>query len=199
MWPQNAKTAGAPVWQKWSCSSEAQNGPTWGIPVWQKGCRTRWQLFRVAKCSAHGPVLRIRDVNPDPGPKRFPDPGSKRFPDLGSGSASASKNLSILTQKIVSKLPEIWSGMFFPDPDLDILPIPDPEVKQALDPGSWIRIRNTAADHWKKRYFDENQCPKRRCHWCRWVNVFTYIQLCCTLMENVGKRSLRGLRLISFH
>ncbi len=29
----------------------------------------------------------------------------------------ASKKLSILTQKIVSKLSEIWSGMFLPDPD----------------------------------------------------------------------------------
>ncbi len=30
---------------------------------------------------------------------------------------SASKNLSILTQKIYSKLSEIWSGLFIPDPD----------------------------------------------------------------------------------
>ncbi len=40
------------------------------------------------------PVLRIRDVYP----------------------GSASKNLSILTQKIVSKLSELWSGLFIPDP-----------------------------------------------------------------------------------
>jgi hypothetical protein len=33
--------------------------------------------------------------------------GTKRFPDSESGSGSASKNLSILTQKIVSKLSEI--------------------------------------------------------------------------------------------
>jgi hypothetical protein len=36
-----------------------------------------------------------------------------------------------------------------PDPDLDVLPIPDPGsripgVKKASDPGSQIRIRNTA-------------------------------------------------------
>ncbi len=37
---------------------------------------------------------------------------------------SASKNLSILNP-IVTKLSEIWSGMFIPDPDLDFLPIPD--------------------------------------------------------------------------
>ncbi len=35
----------------------------------------------------------------------IPDPGSIRFPD--PGSESASKNLSILTQKIVSKLSEL--------------------------------------------------------------------------------------------
>jgi hypothetical protein len=34
----------------------------------------------------------------------IPDPGSKSFPDPENGSAS--KNISILTQKIVSKLSE---------------------------------------------------------------------------------------------
>ncbi len=34
-----------------------------------------------------------------------------------SDPGSASKNLSILTPKIVSKLSEIWSGLFIPDPD----------------------------------------------------------------------------------
>ncbi len=38
----------------------------------------------------------------------------------------ASKNLRILTQKIVCKLSEIWSGLFIPDPDPDFLPIPNP-------------------------------------------------------------------------
>ncbi len=47
---------------------------------------------------------------------------------------SATKNLSILTQKIVSKISEIWSGSFIPDPDPDFLPTrisvfsdPDPQ------------------------------------------------------------------------
>jgi hypothetical protein len=40
-------------------------------------------------------------------PSRIQDLGSKKFPDSGSLSASASKNLSILTLKIVSKLTEI--------------------------------------------------------------------------------------------
>ncbi len=53
---------------------------------------------------------------------------------------SASKNLSMLTQTNFSKLSEIRSGLFIPDPDPDFLPIPDPGVKKAPDPGS--RIRN---------------------------------------------------------
>ncbi len=69
----------------------------------------------------------------------IPDPGSEFFPSRIQGqkipgSASASRNLSILTQKIVSKLSEIWSRMIIPDPDLDFLHIPDPGVKKAPDP-----------------------------------------------------------------
>jgi hypothetical protein len=37
---------------------------------------------------------------------------------------------------MVSKLSEIWSGLFIPDQDHDFLPIPDPGVKKAPDPGS---------------------------------------------------------------
>jgi hypothetical protein len=48
----------------------------------------------------------------------------------------ASKNLSILTQKMVSKLLEIRSGLFIPDPDPDFLPKPNPGVKKAPDLGS---------------------------------------------------------------
>ncbi len=47
-----------------------------------------------------------------------------RIQDKHPGSTS--KNLSILTQKNVSKLSEIWSGLFIPDPDPVFLPIPDP-------------------------------------------------------------------------
>jgi hypothetical protein len=76
-------------------------------------------------------VLRIRDVYPGSEFFPIPDPESrvKKISDPGSGSASKS-NLSILTQKIVSKLSEIWSGMIIPDPDLDFLPIPDPGSKR---------------------------------------------------------------------
>ncbi len=53
---------------------------------------------------------------------------------------------------MVSQLSEIWSGFSIPDLDPDFLPIPDPDtgsqipnpgVKKAPDPWSWIRIRNT--------------------------------------------------------
>ncbi len=47
---------------------------------------------------------------------------------------------------MVSKLWEIWSGLFIPDPDPDFLPILDTGSKgqKAPVPGSRIRIRNTA-------------------------------------------------------
>jgi hypothetical protein len=45
-----------------------------------------------------------------------------------------------LPKKMVSKLSEIWSGLFIPDPDPDFLSIPDPGVKKPPDPGSLIRI-----------------------------------------------------------
>ncbi len=54
---------------------------------------------------------------------------------------SASKNISILTQKFVSKLSEISSGLFTPDLDPYFLPIPDPGSRGQK--GTWSRIRNT--------------------------------------------------------
>ncbi len=82
-------------------------------------------------------VLRIRDVYP--GSDFFPSRiRTVSIPDPGSSS----KNLSILTpkksKKMVSKLKQIWSGLFIPDPDADFLPsrIPDPGVKKAPNPGS---------------------------------------------------------------
>ncbi len=60
---------------------------------------------------------------------RIPDPGQEV-----SGSRIRIK--VFLPQKTVSKLSEICSGMFIPDPDLDFVPIPDPGVKRAPDPGS---------------------------------------------------------------
>ncbi len=66
-----------------------------------------------------------------PHPSRIPDP------------VSATKNLSILTQKIVSTLSEIWSELFIPDPDpVDPSRIPDPGSRgqKAPDPGSSILV-----------------------------------------------------------
>jgi hypothetical protein len=72
---------------------------------------------------------------PDPNfsfPEKY---GVKKFPDPGSGSAS--KNISIFTQKVVSMLSEIWTGMCISNPDFNFFPsqIPDPGVKKAPDPG----------------------------------------------------------------
>ncbi len=79
----------------------------------------------------------------DPGClSRIPDPNFSHprsririFPIRDPGSAT--KNLSILTQKTVSKLSEISSGLLIPDPDF-FYPsrIPDPGHKRAPDPGS---------------------------------------------------------------
>ncbi len=82
------------------------------------------------------PVLRIRVFFSVPGPEFFPS-RIRIFPIpdqnfIHPGSRILIKEL--LTQKIVSKLTEIWSGLFILDPDF--LPIPDPEVKKAPDPGS---------------------------------------------------------------
>jgi hypothetical protein len=60
----------------------------------------------------------------------IPDPGPEFFPSLFRIRIE-----EFLTRKIVSKLSEISSGLVIPDPDPDFLPIPDPEVKKAPDPG----------------------------------------------------------------
>jgi hypothetical protein len=69
--------------------------------------------------------VRIWDVYPGSEFFSFPDPHSK--------------NLSIFTQHIISKHPEIPSGLFIPDPDPDFFNpsrISDPGVKKAPDLGS---------------------------------------------------------------
>ncbi len=68
----------------------------------------------------------------------IPDPGSKKLQN--AGFASASKNLSILFQKIVLGSRKYDPGsspwIQIPDPHLDFLPIPELGVKKAPDPGS---------------------------------------------------------------
>ncbi len=70
---------------------------------------------------------------------------------------SASKNSSILTQKIYSKLPEVWSRtrLFIPDPDPDLLPIPDLGSRGQKDTG--FRIRNTV-----KRNLTDLECTGKQ-------------------------------------
>jgi hypothetical protein len=73
------------------------------------------------QCCGSGKLSRITGLNFSilhPKVKKIPDPHQIIY--------------VFLTQKIVSKL----SGMFIPDPDLDFLPIPDPGIKEAWDPGS---------------------------------------------------------------
>jgi hypothetical protein len=84
-------------------------------------------VFVAASVADPGCLFQIPDPN-------FFHPGSrvKKIP----GSAFTSKNSSILTQKIVSKLSEISSKMFIPNPDLDFLPIPDPEYATMVAAGS---------------------------------------------------------------
>ncbi len=72
---------------------------------------------------------------PDP---NFFHPGSrvKKVPGSRDRIRISIKELSIWPQDIVSKLSEIWSGKFIPDPDLDLLPIQELGVKKSPDPGS---------------------------------------------------------------
>jgi hypothetical protein len=83
-------------------------------------------------------VLRIRDVYPRSRirifPSRISDPGSNKFP-IQDGSGSAFKYF--YPKKFPSSRsydPGCYSRI--PGPDLDFLPIPDPGLKTAPDPGS---------------------------------------------------------------
>ncbi len=90
---------------------------------------------------------------PDSGFKFFPswipDPGSEFFTSRVLDPGSASKNLSILTKKMVSQLSEIWSEFSIRDPDpgsgtwLFTHPqswscIPDPESRGQKGTGALI-------------------------------------------------------------
>ncbi len=82
---------------------------------------------------------------PDPESEFFhPGSGSrihiKKIPDPGSGCAS--KILSILTRKIVSKLSEKRSWLFIPDP---------PGFRDQKGTGSRFRIDNTGYKQWRQR------------------------------------------------
>ncbi len=88
-------------------------------------------------------------------------PGQNRIFSIPD-SRFTSKNVSIWTQKIVSQLSELWSGLFIPDPDPDFLPISDPGVKTAPDPGSETLEGVKGNWEWPLR------APRRgACTWCR--------------------------------
>ncbi len=97
---------------------------------------------------------RIQDTGSKFFPSWISDPRFKFFPSRVLDPGCISKNLSILTKKMVSQLSEIWSRFSIPDPDpgsgfwLFTYPrsqswIPDPKSRDQkgnrsliLDPGS---------------------------------------------------------------
>ncbi len=100
----------------------------------------------------------------------IPDPRSKvkNIPDPGS----ASKIFVFLTQKIVSKLSEIWSGMFNPDHRsririLIFLPTPDPVVKKTPDPGSGSATLFSNNRFFPQTWWDPGWI-RPWSSWCRW-------------------------------
>jgi hypothetical protein len=64
----------------------------------------------------------------------FSNPGSRAKKDFRIRIRI--KDFKFQPKNCVSKLWKIWYGMFIPDPDLDVLPIPDSGVKNAPDPES---------------------------------------------------------------
>ncbi len=80
------------------------------------------------------------------------------IPDPGS----ASKNWSILAQKMVSKLSEIWSGLFIPDPNF--LPFLDPWVKKT--PLSRALTRPNQL-HWTTEHDSHLSWSTALHHWAR--------------------------------
>ncbi len=81
----------------------------------------------------------------------IPDPGSEfSILDLGLKifwflDPDPHQRIEVfLTPQIFSMLSEIWSGMFIPDPVLDFLPIPDPGVIKAPDPGFATLLRSVS-------------------------------------------------------
>jgi hypothetical protein len=58
--------------------------------------------------------------------------------------ANFQRIIALFTQKIVTKLSKIW--VWDPGSGKNLFRIPDPWVKKAPDPGSWIRIHNTESE-----------------------------------------------------
>ncbi len=101
------------------------------VPIWcRSGCQCRRCGFDDGSSASKKSVLRIRDVYP--GSEFIHPPGSRVKKILDPHQIFS----VFLTQKIVSKLWEIWSGMqccgsgmFIPDPDFYPSRISDPGSK----------------------------------------------------------------------
>ncbi len=126
------------------CFSPAYTGSAW---VWippegpaQCTHVSRWYLGSSFIYQCCGSGMFIPDLGSEFFPSRIPDPGSKNHRILDPDSYPH----RILTQKIVSRLSEIWSKIIIPDPSPGswFLPIQDPESRGQKGTGS--RIRNTA-------------------------------------------------------
>ncbi len=127
---------------------------------------------KISSFAAPGCLSRI--LNPeskcfpsqiqDTGSKFFsswiPDPRFEFFPSRVLDPGCISKNLSILTKKMVSQNSEIWSRLSIPDPDpgsaswLFTYPrslswIPDPESRDQNGNGSLIQ--DPDSQHWRFR------------------------------------------------
>jgi hypothetical protein len=96
-------------------------------------------------------VFRIWDVFP--GSEFYPS----RIRIFPSRIPDPHQRIQVLTQKIYSKLPEVWyrTRLFIPDPDPDLLPIPDPGSRGQKDTG--FRIRNTV-----KRNLADLECTGKQ-------------------------------------
>ncbi len=96
---------------------------------------TTWWLEEGTKKQCCGSRMFIPDLESE-----FFHTGSRIRIFFHPGSASKNCNLN---QKTDSKLSELRSGLFIPDPDPDFLPFPDPGSRSQLSTGSRTRIRHT--------------------------------------------------------
>jgi hypothetical protein len=99
-------------------------------------------------------VLRIRDVNPGSG-FFYPGLGLKKATYRIPNPVPQQKNVCIFKPKILTKLWEIRSGMFIPNPGFrgsGFFSIPDPGFKKETDPGSGSATNNLSIFNPKNIY-----------------------------------------------
>ncbi len=124
--------------------------------------------FADTGCLTLDPGSRIRVVSIlDPGswiqifPSWIPDPRSEFFPSRILDPGCTSKNLSILTKKMVSQLSKKFDQGFpsrirIPDLNPDFLHIPGPDTGSQIanpgikkTPGPWSWILDPDSQHWR--------------------------------------------------